>query len=97
MREVEDLERLARMLDEGKVTRTEYERLKTELLAEPSAGTDDPMAGKPPGVRRSGREDDPPGVLGRSIMEVSNSRPAGGTGKRTVRRGASGTCDHGPG
>lgn len=57
MSKFEDLERLAEMLDQGKVTQAEYERLKAELLAEPSAVTSDPAASPP-----AGWYDDPHGV-----------------------------------
>lgn len=46
----EDLERLGKMLDEGKIDRDEYERLKADLLAEGEPSTPaDPMEGKPAG------------------------------------------------
>lgn len=47
----EDLERLARMLDEGKLNQEEFDQMKAELLARPDEPLEaqHPMAGKPVG------------------------------------------------
>lgn len=50
MGKLEDLQALGKMLDEGKIDRSEYERLKVELLEEDEPVVQaNPMEGKPPG------------------------------------------------